>query len=384
MSNKDIIETTFKHFNFAMFIGTMEPKMHNVLNANCNFEYPDISKTYKSIIANIGIDSSNYSSFKKALLNFLKSQARSITFTAVNNANPNDTTTFLQTKKYSYDCDYNWQFVIIYGFFPTVSYKLLIDTLKDMYIGSVAHGCRFLPADSNTDLKLDETQFESFVDYTQFIDKIDYNRIDSIVTSKNWYKFIEYKLIFDHCFTKYSNMLNKYIVRDEQILSSRKELIFKVLNQNGEVKITNSYVDSSIGSLDYNGISLFELSILQTLAVGSLKYDPNGSELIGNHATIQKFKALYKKRRPIQILKKLAELLLVLGYNCIILDPTEGDIKDGHELISLFNKNFVEIRLNLEEYIGIILEIGIENAKINVQVPNEISVINTKNVSKVS
>jgi hypothetical protein len=381
MSNKDIITTTFKDFNFAIFIATLGPKMNAVVNANCYLDYHDISKTYKSILENIGIDSNNYVSFRKAFHQFFKE--RDATKPITTTTSTENKIVYIPPKRITIFDKYNWQFVFQYGFFPNINESQIILTLKDLYVSSMAHGCRFLPDDTNEDLDLERIQFESFVDYEPYVELIQYQKIESIVTSKNWYKFIECKLHFDSCFQKYSKMIERYVIQDAEVMATRKELIFQILNQNGEVNITNSYVDSSIESLNFNGISLFELSILQTLSVGSLKYDPHGSALIGKEDTIKKFKTIAKKRRPIQVIKKLSEIAVILGYNAVVVEPSDQDIQDVHDLILSFIKHFNEVKFNLEEYIQIILEIGIDNAKIDIKTPGVIESINTKSMIKV-
>lgn len=364
MSNKHALQPTFKNFNFAVFLSKLGPKMNAVVNANCDLEYQDTSKTYKTILNDIGIESTSYSSFRKALNSFFAEREELNKIN--NNQQQPQKINIPKPKKSIVQAQFFWPFVFKYGFFPGLSYIQFTTLIKHIYISALAHGCRFTPTDTNADLKIDEVQFESFSDYTYYVDLIDYQYIEPVVTSKFWYKFLECKYSFDYSFLKNTELIDQFVIHDPLILEGRKEMIMEALNQNGEVNITPSYIQASIESLAYPGNSLFKLSILQTLSLGSLKYDPYGTELVGNADSIKQFKALAKKKTPFQTIKKLTELAVILGYNAVVYEPCEKDILELIGYIQAFIKNYNEVRHFLEQTISIILEIGIKNTTIQI------------------
>jgi hypothetical protein len=356
----------FKEFNFADFLASLAPKLIAVVNANCKLDYQDISKTYKNILSNIGIVNTNYINFRKALLLYFKEVEAS--YCTLEYTYPNGTKSiYHEQRKASILDKLNIKFILLHGFFVGIDNEYFVEVIKHIYVSSIAHGCRFIPTDTNTALSLEDVQFESYTNYLPFVTVLNYDKIQPIINSKYWYKFLEYKFIFDHCLEKYKDMIEKYVIKDADLIIERKQLIFDILNQNGQINVTNSYLECSINSINYSGISLFELSILQTLSVGCLKYDPHGTKLIGEESNISKFRTMAKKRTPIQVLKKLSEILIVLGYNAVMLEPSNEDIQDVVDLIHCFIKNFNEIKYNLDEYIFLILTIGIDNAKIDIK-----------------
>jgi hypothetical protein len=366
MTDKVTTISNFKEFNFEDFLASLAPKLNAVVNANCKLDYQDISKTYKNILSNFGIVNTNYVNFRKALLLYFKELEASyctLKYTYTNGAK----FIYQEQRKASILDRLNIKFILLHGFFVGIEYEFFVDIIKHVYISSIAHGCRFIPDNINATLSLQDVQFESYISYLPYVAKINYDKIQPIINSKYWYKFLECKLIFDQCLEKYKDMIEKYVIKDADLIIERKQLIFDILNQNGQINVTNSYLECSINSINYNGISLFELSILQTLSVGCLKYDPNGAKLIGEESNISKFRTMAKKRTPIQVLKKLSEILVVLGYNAVMLEPNDQDIQDVVDLIHYFIKNFNEIKYNLDEYIFLILTIGIDNAKIDIK-----------------
>jgi hypothetical protein len=366
MSDKVTTINNFKEFNFADFLASLAPKLNAVVNANCKLDYQDISKTYKIILSNIGIVNTNYINFRKALLLYFKELEAS--YCTLEYTYPKGTKSiYHEQRKASILDKLNIKFILLHGFFVGIDNEYFVDVIKHIYVSSIAHGCRFIPTDTNTALSLEDVQFESYTNYLPFVTVLNYDKIQPIINSKYWYKFLEYKFIFDQCLEKYKDMIEKYVIKDADLIIERKQLIFDILNQNGQINVTNSYLECSINSIHYSGISLFELSILQTLSVGCLKYDPHGAKLIGDQTNITKFRTMAKKRTPIQVLKKLSEILVVLGYNAVMIEPSDEDIQDVVDLIHCFIKNFNEIKYNLDEYIFLILTIGIDNAKIDIK-----------------
>jgi hypothetical protein len=378
MSDKVCTINNFKDFNFSLFLTSLAPKLSSVVNANCKFDYQDVSNTYKKILSEIGVENINYNNFRKALLNYFKERESSyctLEFAYKNGIG----SPYQEPRKTTILDKVNLKFVLAYGFFVGIDNKQFVDIIKHLYVSSIAHGCRFIPTDTTVELDLNTVQFESFVSYIPYVEQLNYSKIQPVINSKYWYKFLECKLDFDRCLEKYKHMIEKYVIKDQELLSTRKDLIFQILNQNGQINVTNSYLESSINSINYQGISLFELSILQTLTVGSLKYDPHGSQLIGEENHIHKFRTMAKKRRPIQVVKKLAEICVILGYNAVVLEPSDDDIQDVINLIHSYIKHYNEIKYNLDEYIFLILTIGIDNAKIDIKQSENPNLFDPKN-----